>query len=1137
MNHHKILSSVKIRISQKKYLQAEYLFRQLSTNYMYEYQNIVLNSNVINGFLKYRNSNNISEGFKNNSIKFNSKFNSEIMWNLLILKTIKKDLANDIYYFNRIENGFFNNDLNEASEYYFKLSDVAKNSHKGQEILVHLNQKECIKNLPDYTQDAYKKLSLDLFVSKIQDLVEPNKIKKQIVTEFENDTILSEYLIFKTLHTEQKLDKYLSFMAIDRAYNDIDLYETIIKFLIECCVSYKIQLSMINVIEEIYETTKDKRLLPVLFTYKKNYKLSESIIEQQEYFEYELISDYQKVLELTERNISKYDADYTSFFFYLKSNIILEKDTPEIINENSFLLEVYKGLKEIFYLKNKRIYYETYSFMRLMEKYKVFSWSYLLYYYVFAYVDKLDDSNLFYFNYVYCYDYNFNPIRLNQYTNDIYQHKFPISFKFGNLISHKTVEQNFDFNQLSWLNLLNYYRSNELDETFKLSSENILNFHLKYIKIIKLINKGFINKALIIYVENIVEYPQYINLHPVDRVYESIADNLNVDPIYRLISLCYYIDSNDKSDEENIDYLSTATVLLEEILEEILEIDKVDGFCKKYNHLGNNIIVFFLNNIWQVELMKNNLVYSPPNDYNEERIKICKKLIEIDSANKNKYMLELQERVKATEISKITNLLHSSKVFVDIEAVKKNCFSRLDKSFESFKQLRSSSKSDQTLILVRENSSNDAEELILENYNTIDQNNIVSFKGHTYKTHLVDRKNLMKFRDIISDVTNEFLMGSSGLNSYLSTGIRHGILRNTLRNPLEEAQLLPSQYDGSIFNKYAEGDINKNEIYNILEDFAKNLDQTIDFITERLIQISINFEFDWILPLSEKHLYVTVNPNVFNYNISLAEVTKLIEKGNENLKSLIDDLITLLWYKTDECLVNMKLILDDSVKTRFREAFKIVIDQFISLGYSESSDIVNSIAIAQSNFFRAFNETLNWFNKNNVYQLPELPISSLIQISRNIITKTVYNLKNWDNIKLDIDNEILLSGKHVSDLVYIFLDLFNNAYEHSKIESNDLEIDLTIKQSSKIVNISFNNNVDLNLIDINFINNKLSEIQNSISANKSGELSQKDRNSGLLKIHNRLCNNMLFKNSRLDFSLDEKNSKFNVLICFSINKE
>lgn len=1136
---HNNLAKIQKKISERKYDHAIALFKGLTTHVMYENFDRLINGYVLKHVFQKRNSDVIYDALKTQRNFYFHSYNSEILWNLLLLKKITVNIKEDLKIFEDIEKNIFLNNLDGLYEKYQSTSEVAKKSHKGIELLVHLNQLKLIEELPEYKEDSYKKACIEQYISKIQFFVENSTLKERIHADLREPSF-AEYFIYKVTQEFIDTDRLVIYAHIDRSYNDIDYYEDIINYLLETSMRGDLHSTVIRAIEDVYQITEDKRLLTLIYSNKKNYDVDQRILDRQMYFEYDLLANYKKVLEITKQNIEEESDDYCSYLFYLKSSVLTNSD--EVLFEDNLVLgELFKHFKIIFNLSGDRVYYHAYTCLRLLDQYKVCRWSRLFSTYIIAYLDKFSETNFRYFNFVYGFNYNFNPLRSYFYKNKKYSHYYPNCISYNALIEEKDNYELDDsiVGKVTWIKLLEYYRSNFIDFAYEANSsvEKILYFHLNYIYINKLIENKRTTEAVELTVNQIVEYTEFYNLHPFEEIFEIVVNDDFIDPIYKLIIIYYKIYAFDPEENKRRDLISNARILLESIIIKYEDDDRINEFLAEYSHLDPKVVNFFLCYVWQTEFMKNTLVYESINEIQEERINICKKLIELDPNEKSIYLSELQEKVKTLEINKTSNLIHSSKVFVDVNSVKRACLDRLDKSFESFKQLRSHSKDQQTIFLVRDSNDDLTEEgEDAELIQDFDTSKIINFNGYKFKALKIDQRSLLKFKHIISDVTNEFLMGATGLNSYLSTGIRHGILRNHLRNPIEKEQLLPSYLDRHLSNKIVDTLENREVIYELLQKFSDEIDNTIDFITERLIQISISYEFAFLYDSHDKFSRQSVNLNMFNYVFTFDEAEMLISKGKADLAAFIDDLINLLWLKTDACLLRMRHVLATTIKQRFREIFRQLIESLIKVGESEKGDLINSIVSAESNFFRIFQEAQQWFNKNNVYQLPELQLSRCVEISKNIITRTIFSLKDWEGLELKFNNDPSLSGRYVSDLVYMFLDLFNNAYQHSKLEPNDLKIELNILHDDRKVLIDFRNNLNLDLIDLESTRSKLTDIRESIRNNKSKELAQKDTNSGLHKINNRICNELLFTETSLNFELDEQNSQFIVKIEFTINR-
>ena len=191
--------------------------------------------------------------------------------------------------------------------------------------------------------------------------------------------------------------------------------------------------TLVKALEELFEITYDKRLLPLIYSNKKNYDVEKTLLDKQIYFEYDLLAEYEKVLDITKKNIEEEDDDYCSYLFYIKSFVLTNSD-EELYSDSLILGELFKHFKIIFNLSGSKVYYHAYTCLRLLDQYKVCRWSRIFSTYIMAYLDKFSETNFSYFNFVYGFNYSFNPLRSYYYRNKKYHNYYPNCIQFNALI-------------------------------------------------------------------------------------------------------------------------------------------------------------------------------------------------------------------------------------------------------------------------------------------------------------------------------------------------------------------------------------------------------------------------------------------------------------------------------------------------------------------------------------------------------------------------------------------------------------------------------------------------------------------------------------------------------------------------------
>ncbi len=91
---------------------------------------------------------------------------------------------------------------------------------------------------------------------------------------------------------------------------------------------------------------------------------------------------------------------------------------------------------------------------------------------------------------------------------------------------------------------------------------------------------------------------------------------------------------------------------------------------------GKDMVTASLERVLRPEVMRQTLLYSGTEEIEEARIQVCRTLSEVRHEKAKKYLDEIKERVKQQEIAKGTTLVEQSKVYVDIDAIKKTLLTR-----------------------------------------------------------------------------------------------------------------------------------------------------------------------------------------------------------------------------------------------------------------------------------------------------------------------------------------------------------------------------------------------------------------------------------------------------------------------------
>ncbi|MEC2076306.1 hypothetical protein [Metabacillus fastidiosus] len=96
-------------------------------------------------------------------------------------------------------------------------------------------------------------------------------------------------------------------------------------------------------------------------------------------------------------------------------------------------------------------------------------------------------------------------------------------------------------------------------------------------------------------------------------------------------------------------------------------------------------------------------------DVEEERIKICRLLTEIDSDNQEIYNDEIKEITRTMQIREYTAAFERSKIYVDIDGIKKQSSKKIEENFNRIVEYFNSARNKGEIIYftIEENESNE----------------------------------------------------------------------------------------------------------------------------------------------------------------------------------------------------------------------------------------------------------------------------------------------------------------------------------------------------------------------------------------------------------------------------------------------
>ncbi|MGE8637991.1 MAG: hypothetical protein ACN6PR_05075 [Achromobacter sp.] len=560
-----------------------------------------------------------------------------------------------------------------------------------------------------------------------------------------------------------------------------------------------------------------------------------------------------------------------------------------------------------------------------------------------------------------------------------------------------------------------------------------------------------------------------------------------------------------------------------------------EKFCEENNilspkDLGTRIeefgafhVISFLDTVWRPEVMRQTLLYRNASQIEEARIEACQVLARIDPDRSRIYQQELASRVKQQEIAKTSALVEQSKVYVDIEAIKRSLRLKLKGSYGQYKNSlgQHGKPRDDVIETLKRVFADRGESISLSTL--LSQFHALSLPDSGTQTDV-------QFNALFTEITKEFLTGDHGLNAYLSTRVRHGKFVDALRKSVTDQQLVTSRFeDGSYApnSHWNEGlsETTKEKLIGTLEGFSRQFDEILFDMRDKRIQIRTLMG----LQSSDGN-----NKGLFVYQFSNLE-RKLMQSYDADFKDL-DELISkcvdILWEKTDANLEGVRSYLAGTLSMQINSAFEDF-NREISNACSGNipPGMANAIARAGTATQQALENVVAWFRRSEVYDRQDFEIDLPAQIAASMVRRIMAMQNYWNGPNSNAQaTDVKLPGRLLDDLVDIYYALFENAVQYAEQECVPLKINIDHQYKSgelrAVVTSSALPPTEAQLA-------RLAALKESLSSEESRRLAQSEGRSGFRKIILALSR-PIYKSSELNFE-HRDSGEFRVSFSFKIS--
>jgi hypothetical protein len=502
-------------------------------------------------------------------------------------------------------------------------------------------------------------------------------------------------------------------------------------------------------------------------------------------------------------------------------------------------------------------------------------------------------------------------------------------------------------------------------------------------------------------------------------------------------------------------------------------------------------LVYYLHYICVPEVMEVSTSFSSSQEVENERLMVCRLLIEIDPANANDYEAELREITRKQVIQGGIRQVEQSKVSLDLEPVRRWAERHLKESFARFQSLVSVANLAASGTVALETDEPEAESRkTLANPQTLSEG--LQDLGQDLPA-VPANEAVSLLINMVSQLLGEcYLNPFNGLDCYLSMRIRHGALSGQLRAPLEEERLITQrdssseEYLATVFWMHRLepfGPDIRNGVNERLRSFSRDYDALINSFARDQIQIRSTER--------EKGLFTATVPQ-----------ERLVLLAHEidcstTFDSFVDLCFAVFWESVEASLEDVRQYIDRTVGPEMQALFLSLMTDIEAIDSDFSiPDLNNAIRSSATKAHQALDQVKNWFRQAKPLPPKTYSFKEIVEIGLQQVRRIYHDFA--PGLTIDIGEM-----PPVGDLTRfsdIFFIIFANIAKHSGIAETP-RTKVSAQLTGSLLRIEVENDVALSSITPD-VRARVDGIKAVIEKGGYHQAVRSEGGTGLIKLRN-----------------------------------
>jgi hypothetical protein len=516
---------------------------------------------------------------------------------------------------------------------------------------------------------------------------------------------------------------------------------------------------------------------------------------------------------------------------------------------------------------------------------------------------------------------------------------------------------------------------------------------------------------------------------------------------------------------------------LSDAFENILDNNDVDRPAELHSlikSLGNEQTIYIMRFVAISRILDDLTIFEDVDEIEAERIQICQTLLEIDKSNSQVHSNEIRIITKEAKVTNLVNHLDTSKIYINEAGVLSHIEDSLTRSFKKYKVLL---ELPELNIQVDKISEKLKELMINAELGTfaLPSSERISLFDSIYEFFIIELATNPAF----------------GLDTYISTNIRHGAFEGQVRRSFDRHELLVNKHKGKIRERIPEewaiyfADYDDDKVKLVLARMERFTERTVNIIDEYLhglLQIQSDDSPDgW-----------------FDLNSEKNERNDLRELINE--KTTYDDFVQILldkfWRLIDNSMLNIQNKFRDDLKPRIINSLDIMYHGILDdLKISDSGTFHDAIVNAKTEFESNINDLCEWFTRTKTKTIEEFDLELATEVALKQVSNCYVSALIECNNQIDTSKK--LDGRYFANMVEILFILFQNVVRHGGKESPN--IDVKINHTGDNIQIQVINTIGSD-INAESLQTTIKELNQLYNCDYAMERVSTEGGSGLSKI-------------------------------------